>query len=99
MTWHLVGDAPERGALLSMLRDDLARAGISERGELPDHLAVLLRLMGRGDARAASELAALIAPAIAHVRDELKARDNPYADVLDAVGCMVAASRTSEERP
>lgn len=88
--WHLFGDTPDRGAFLSALRDDIVRAGVFERGELPDNLAIVLRLIARLDATAASRLAARVAPAVARVHDQLRSRNNPYADVLDAVGRMVA---------
>lgn len=91
--WHLFGDAPERGALLSSLREDLVRAGVFERGELPDNLPIVLRLIARLDETAAAKLAALIAPAVARVHDQLQSRNNPYADVLDAVGRLVAGIR------
>jgi nitrate reductase delta subunit len=88
--WHLFGDTPDRGAFLAALREDIVRAGVFERGELPDNLAIVLRLIARLDSTAASKLAARITPAVARVHERLLARNNPYADVLDAIGRMVA---------
>lgn len=88
--WHLFGDTPDRGAFLAALREDIVRAGVFERGELPDNLAIVMRLIARLDGTAASKLAARIAPAVARVHDQLRSRNNPYADLIDAVGRMVA---------
>jgi nitrate reductase delta subunit len=88
--WHLFGDTPDRGAFLAALREDIVRAGVFERGELSDNLAIVLRLIARLERTAASKLAARIAPAVARVHDRLRSRNNPYADLIDAVGRMVA---------
>ena len=94
--WHLYGDAPERGAFLATLREDLARASVEERGDLPDHLPTLLRLIPREDDQAASALADLIAPAVARLRDVLVADGNPYADTLEAVTRMLRFAKGSD---
>ena len=95
--WHLFGETPERGAFLSRLREDLAHAGVEERGDLPDHLPTLLRLIPREDDNAASALADLIAPAVVRLRDVLLVEGNPFADVLSAVARMLDARRMHEE--
>jgi nitrate reductase assembly molybdenum cofactor insertion protein NarJ len=79
------------------LRDDLARVAVDERGELPDHLPALLRLIAREDAARACALAACIAPALAGVRDRLAARNNPYAGVIDTIERMLAAFQREEK--
>ena len=98
VTWHQFGDAPERGALLSALREDLARAAVDEGGELPDHLPTLLRLIARQDAARASTLAACIAPALEGVQERLNARGNPYGGVIETVARMLAVARQEEEQ-
>jgi nitrate reductase delta subunit len=95
--WHLYGETPERGAFLSRLREDLARAGVEERGDLPDHLPTLLRLIPREDDQAASALADLIAPAVTRLRDVLAAEGNPFADVLATIAHMLDTRRVHEE--
>lgn len=97
VTWHQFGDAPERGALLSALREDLARAAVDECGELPDHLPALLRLIAREDAARASALAAGITPALRGVHELLKARGNPYGGVIEAIARMLAVVEQEEE--
>lgn len=97
--WHLLGDAPERGAFLAALREDLARAGVFERDELPDHLPTLLRLIAREEDAEAAELAAYITPAVTRVRERLTACGSPFGDVLDAVARMLAILQPQEAQP
>jgi nitrate reductase delta subunit len=97
--WHLLRDAPERGALLANLRGDLANAVVDERGELPDHLPALLRLIAREDESRGAALAGFIAPAVAGVHERLRARANPYGDILEAIERLLAALQQSEARP
>lgn len=99
VTWHLLGDVPERGACLSHLREDLARTGVTEGHELPDHLPTLLRLIAREERAAASELAAFIAPAVAQLHERLNARGNPFGEVMDAIAQMLARLQRQEEQP
>lgn len=99
MGWHLLRDAPERGALLTSLRHDLAQAVVDERGELPDHLPALLRLIAREDDARGAALAGYIAPAVAGVHERLRARANPFSDVLDAIARVLAGLHESEARP
>jgi len=96
--WHLFGDAPERGAFLSMLRDELARAGVDEHGELPDHLPALLRLIPREEDAAASALAGRIAPAVVRLRDVLLAEGNPFADVLSTAADAMSSAALEDRK-
>jgi nitrate reductase assembly molybdenum cofactor insertion protein NarJ len=89
--WHLFGDAPERGAFMAALRDDLERVAVRESRELPDHLTHILALLAREDEDRAVRLAHLIAPAIENVRVALAGGKSPYAHVLAAVQTLVAA--------
>ena len=43
--WHLFGEKYERGLLLVRMRQQLAKYGIAESTELPDHLTHALRLL------------------------------------------------------
>lgn len=91
--WHLYGDAFERGAFLVEIRDALTRAGVAESDGLPDHIAHLLPLLAREEAECAQAHAAMIAPAIARVRESLQKRRSPYLDLLAAIETAVAALR------
>ena len=99
--WHLFGEASERGTFLSILREDLVRAGVDERGNLPDHLPTLLRLIARQDAAEAAELAALVAPAVALVLERLNARSSPFAERVAQVAHALEerSGRQQEEQP
>lgn len=97
--WHLFGEAPERGRFLAMLRDELGRAGVSERGNLPDHLPTLLRLIARADADDGVELAAIVAPAVSDVIDRLTTRGSPFAAPLREVADLLARRLRREEQP
>jgi nitrate reductase molybdenum cofactor assembly chaperone len=88
--WHLFGDAHERGGFMAALREDLARVGVPETRELPDHLGRVLRLVAREDPGADAALVELIAPAIAAVHRALAARESAYVHVLAAVQAVLA---------
>ncbi len=89
--WHLFGESRERGALLAGLRADLARAGLHESHELPDHLTQVLALIAREPEERAAPLAELVMPAVGGVERALTKRGSPYAHVLAAVYAELAA--------
>ena len=97
--WHLFGERPERATFMATLREDLVRAGVAEDGNLPDYLPTLLRLIARHDARAASALASAIAPAASRLLVQVRAKQNPFAETLEAVVRALDASREQEEGP
>ena len=49
--WHLFGERYDRGSFLVWMRDQLRSFGLSEDGELPDHLFHVLRTLGRMEDR------------------------------------------------
>ena len=84
--WHLLGENYDRGLLLVRLRALLRQHGIAESGELPDHLAHALRLIGRMDAEARHDFAAaIVLPALGKMLDAFRSQPNPYEKVLEAV--------------
>jgi nitrate reductase delta subunit len=88
--WHLFGEAYERGALLAMLREELQRAGIPERGELPDHLPSVLLLLDRLDPSRRAELTRLLAPAVGTLEAALEQSGNPYAALVKSAAALAA---------
>lgn len=94
--FHLHGESYRRGSLMARLRALCRTHGVDERGELPDHLGVVLALMAA--APDDPELVALLKSDLAPGLEKLLAasakeeRDNPYRALL------VTAARAMEER-
>lgn len=89
--WHLYGERYERGAFLVSMRSRLRIAGVEEGEELPDHLTVLLRALGRmSAAEAAAFCAAILAPALSKlVAGFERAEASPYRAPLVALLALV----------
>jgi len=86
--WHLFGEDYNRGALLVRLREELARHGIQESCELPDHLTHVLPLLDRmGPDEAARFAPACVTPAVEKILDGLAGKQNPYEHLFR---CLVA---------
>lgn len=87
--WHLFGADSNRGALLVRLREELARHGIRESCELPDHLTHVLPLVERMRPDEAARFSrACVLPAAEKMLAGLEGKQNPYENVLR---CLVAA--------
>jgi nitrate reductase assembly molybdenum cofactor insertion protein NarJ len=83
--WHLHGENYARGALLVRFRQLLQELELIEHGELPDHLGVVLGVLGRLDAERADALArGVVLPAVRRLSENLDAA-NPYRCVIDGV--------------
>lgn len=90
--WHVFGEQYERGAFLVDLRQRLRAAGITESGELPDHLSYLLRLVVRMDEVERRRFATTyLAPALEKIASAVPA-DNPFAGLVRAAHASVAAA-------
>lgn len=84
--WHLFGENYDRGLLLVRIRQELARFGVRESSELPDHLTHVLALLGRmRHAEAADFAAAVVLPALAKMLEAMRGKENPYENVLEAI--------------
>jgi len=86
--WHLFGESYKRGALLVKLRVAGRDHRVPASTELPDHLSVLLRLLGRlgpdDDPRGLVE--EVILPAVGKMVAALGGEQpSPYHGVLDAI--------------
>lgn len=87
----LLGDGPRRNALLAYLAEARAAAGLAP-GEVPDHLAEILRLAA-ADGPDVEELVRLaVAPAATRAAEAL-ARTNPYRALLEAVALRARDAR------
>jgi nitrate reductase delta subunit len=88
--WQLFGEEYHRGALLVRLRGELRRHGIEESTELPDHLTHVLSLLDRmAQAEAQSFAACCVIPAVDKMLIAFDGAENPYGDVLLAVGLFL----------
>ena len=84
--WHVFGENYTRGAFLVRMRGLLRECGVTESGELPDHLHHVLAALGRCDEDYAGRLAhASVIPAARRVLEALRADENAWAPVLAAV--------------
>jgi nitrate reductase molybdenum cofactor assembly chaperone NarJ/NarW len=94
-TW---GESYPRGAFLAAMSRALAVAGIPTDGELPDHLAPVLRYLG-AVAEPLPELAQHLGPALAHIEVGLRKADagNPYLHLLAAVQALCQVIKTEEQ--
>lgn len=90
--WHLFGEDYNRGALLVRLRAELARHGIHESCELPDHLTHVLPLLDRMAPDEAARFApACVAPAVEKILAGLEEKQNPYECVFRCLVAMLHA--------
>jgi len=81
---HLFGDAYQRGELLAGLVGEMAQRGISIDEEIPDHLPLLLQLLGRvedEDDRTVLASAVLL-PGLERINDSLAENETPWSDIL-----------------
>ncbi len=89
--WHLFGDTYERGRFLVEMRQRLHRLGMGESGELPDHLATVLRVLPRLDRADAEALArGAVMPALQKMLEPLRSRESLYLPLLQAVDALLA---------
>ena len=86
LSWHLYGEEYARGDCMVKIRRSLAKYGVEEGTELPDHLTHVLRLAGRMGAEEANAFAReFAAPAVAKLQAALEQKKTPFAALLRAV--------------
>lgn len=89
--WHLFGEEYERGAFLVRMREALREHGVPEGGELPDHLATMLRLLPRLDRDEADLLVVhALAPAVDKMLGPLEQAESPFLPLVKAVRRLLA---------
>ncbi len=80
------GEGFKRSQLLAGLAEACRRMGLDTDGELPDHAAVVLRLLDRLPAEEREDLARLcLLPALERMAEELARNDNPYRHAVHAI--------------
>ncbi len=84
--WHLFGESYERGEFLVKVRQSLLRHGVAESAELPDHLSLLLPLLGRMPAdEAARFTSACLLSALEKMTASLAGKGNLFEPLLQSV--------------
>jgi nitrate reductase delta subunit len=97
--FHLVGDGPPRGAFLARLAGVYRAAGFEAAGELPDHVALVLRFVAEapdGPDRDAL-LADALLPALDRMRDALAGRESPYRHLVESLRAYAGALAAAAE--
>lgn len=89
---HLFGDESfKRARLMGGLADAYRQAGFDARGELPDHIANVLRFLPRMSAEEQQDLIAFVLrPSVQRMADALAATRNPYRHLLNALRAALA---------
>jgi nitrate reductase assembly molybdenum cofactor insertion protein NarJ len=84
--WHLHGENYARGALLVRLRKLLKEHGLLTGAELPDHLGVVLGLLGRAKPDLADALVrGIVLPALEKLSAGFEKDTGPYGGVIEGV--------------
>ena len=85
-TW---GESYQRGAFLARMARQLYENGVNPEGELPDHLAVILRYLAQAQTPI-PELLEVFHPAVQRMLAALRAAEptNPYVDLIEAVQAL-----------
>jgi nitrate reductase delta subunit len=98
--WHVYGEDYARGAFLVAMRQRLREMNLQESRELPDHLTLVLGLLGRLSGEQADELAArYVLPALDKMLGDMDASGQPYRALLEAVRLVVARDHDVEAVP
>ena len=95
VTGYIFGDENfDRGTVMAKLSDRFSELGYDTAGELPDHLAVLLRFASWLDDEALNELVVfcLLEP-VSEMIKQLNKDDNPYFYLLSAVHAVSKVDR------
>ena len=88
--WHLFGEEFTRGMLLVRLREELARYGIPETTELPDHISHVLRLVAAMPREEADRFVpSCVFPALRKMRQSAERMGSPYSHLIAALEELV----------
>ncbi len=90
--WHLYGENYDRGTFLVRMRELMREHGLAESDELPDHLTHVLAVLARMAPEEGAEFAArFVLPALAKMMAGFKNKQNPFENVMNAIGRTVHA--------
>ncbi len=84
--WHLYGEKYERGEFLANMRSMLRDLELEESTELPDHLTLALRALGRlNDEDSALFAREYILPAVDKMMVGFEGKDSAYVNVIKGI--------------
>lgn len=92
------GDTRRRGSTLGEFKQLYRNSGmlVNLRGELPDHLPILLEFAARVDPAAGTEMLTRHRPALEMMRLALEEQQSRYADVLVALGATLPGASAKD---
>ncbi|GAA4038933.1 nitrate reductase molybdenum cofactor assembly chaperone [Nonomuraea soli] len=97
LTYYAYGDTRKRGGALLRFKHAMREAGFEPAdGELPDHLAVVCELSGRGAVQQALRLLREHRAGLELLRTALEEERSPYADVVGAVSATLPPAGARE---
>ncbi|MFW0784042.1 nitrate reductase molybdenum cofactor assembly chaperone [Gordonia sp. CPCC 206044] len=100
LTYWTAGDTRRRGTALGEFKQRYRDSGflVDLRGELPDHLPIVLEFAARVDPVAGAELLVENRRALELIRLSLLDRHSPYADVLTAICATLPGESPADRR-
>ncbi|MFW0792176.1 nitrate reductase molybdenum cofactor assembly chaperone [Gordonia sp. CPCC 205515] len=100
LTYWTAGDTRRRGAALGEVKQRYRDSGflVDLRGELPDHLPIVLEFAARVDPAAGADLLGEFRPALELLRLSLTDRESPFSPVLQAVCATLPGAAPADRR-
>ncbi len=88
--YHLFGESYKRGAFLAKLNEEYRSCGFSAEGELPDHLAVILRFLAmlQNEDLERDLIAECVVPALNRMQQAFEGKTDPYGEVIRALSLV-----------
>ena len=96
--FHLFGEGYKRRIFLAGMNAQYAGSGFSAGGELPDHIAVILRFLATsaGDGQYREIVEDGLIPALSRMVGKFEDAGNPYGNVLRALRSVLAGASRPE---
>jgi nitrate reductase delta subunit len=97
--YHVFGENYKRGELLAKLRETEAPFELGQENQLPDHLPVLLRLLGKleDEELRLALIGEILIPALARMLDALSQTENPYRDLIEVISNALKSEVPEDE--
>ena len=97
--YQIWGDSYKRGNFMALLNRGMSEHGISPNGELPDHLAPVLKYLGR-TSQPPPELMDVLEPSVERMQEGLRkiSPKNPYVNLFEAISKAVRSMEADPQR-